>query len=292
MKKLMILVGPPGSGKSTFALDQCLDNSHMYVNQDLQGKEVHIKFFDECIRLGENIVVDRMNFSKEQRAKYLDKAKEQCYKTEIHVFCEPYNRCLENCLERENHPTIPKGDEDTARAALDMFFKKYERPTSNEAASIKFHYGRQNEFGKHKAIIVDLDGTLCNIEHRLHHMHGENKNWGAFLSECDQDFVNDWCRRIINGNSGSYTILCSGRPSDICRDKTETWLKDNSIAYDHLFMRAAGDYRRDDIVKEIILDFEILPLFEVLYAIDDRKQVVDMWRRRSITCLQCAEGNF
>lgn len=29
-----------------------------------------------------------------------------------------------------------------------------------------------------KAIIVDLDGTLANVDHRMHHVRGEGrKNW-------------------------------------------------------------------------------------------------------------------
>jgi hypothetical protein len=30
----------------------------------------------------------------------------------------------------------------------------------------------------------------------------------------------------------------------------------------------------------------------ILYAVDDRQRVVDMWRSNGITCLQVAEGNF
>jgi hypothetical protein len=46
------------------------------------------------------------------------------------------------------------------------------------------------------------------------------------------------------------------------------------------------------LVKENILDFELLTRFNILFAIDDRQQVVDMWRRRGITALQCAKGDF
>jgi hypothetical protein len=31
---------------------------------------------------------------------------------------------------------------------------------------------------------------------------------------------------------------------------------------------------------------------DILFAVDDRQQVVDMWRRNGITCLQCDEGQF
>ena len=46
------------------------------------------------------------------------------------------------------------------------------------------------------------------------------------------------------------------------------------------------------IVKKEILDRDILPRWDVLFAIDDRQQVVDMWRANGVTCLQCAPGDF
>ena len=57
-------------------------------------------------------------------------------------------------------------------------------------------------------------------------------------------------------------------------------------------MRPRFDCRKDDIVKEIILEFEILPRYKPHFVLDDRQQVVDMWRKRGLTVLQCDEGNF
>jgi hypothetical protein len=47
-------------------------------------------------------------------------------------------------------------------------------------------------------------------------------------------------------------------------------------------------------IKEIILDFEIFPRYNVLFAVDDRKQVIDMYRNKNIIVLDCAgeKGNF
>lgn len=36
----------------------------------------------------------------------------------------------------------------------------------------------------------------------------------------------------------------------------------------------------------------IEPFFDVLFAVDDRKRVADMWRSVGLTCLHCDEGNF
>ena len=41
------------------------------------------------------------------------------------------------------------------------------------------------------------------------------------------------------------------------------------------FMRADGDFRQDAIIKTEIYKNEIEPSFEILFCIDDRKQVVD-----------------
>ena len=86
-------------------------------------------------------------------------------------------------------------------------------------------------------------------------------------------------------------ILLSGRSAEY-RDITEKWLADNGVSYDALFMRAAGDVRKDSIIKEEIYRAEIENKYNVLFVLDDRDQVVQLWRSLGLTCLQVAEGNF
>ena len=57
-------------------------------------------------------------------------------------------------------------------------------------------------------------------------------------------------------------------------------------------MRKDYDNRQDAVIKEEIYKLHIQPKFNVLFCVDDRKQVVDMWRRIGLICLQCAEGEF
>jgi hypothetical protein len=85
--------------------------------------------------------------------------------------------------------------------------------------------------------------------------------------------------------------LVSGRPDNF-RNVTEGWLKDNNISYDALYMRPAGDRRPDSInKKEIYLD-QIEKSFDVLFVVDDRRAVVDMWRGLGLTVLHCANGDY
>lgn len=53
-------------------------------------------------------------------------------------------------------------------------------------------------------------------------------------------------------------------------------------------MRAAGDYRQDAIVKAEILEQILADGYEPFLVVDDRPQVVDMWRSYGIVTLQCA----
>lgn len=286
MKELILLVGPPGSGKTTIS-DQLRENHYIWINQDTQGKSGHLNDFNTAVHLEANIVVDRMNFSKEQRARYLSVAKENGYSTKIIVLEVPEETCLNRCLSRQNHPTIK--DRQSASNALHTFFSKYEKPTLDEAEEVVF-LSEKKEL--HPAIIVDLDGTLCNIDHRLHFMKGEKKNWKGFFESLKDDSINSWCQEIIYKFENNYKIiLCSGRPDDH-RKATEEWLEKYGINYDALYMRKRNDFRPDHVVKEIIYDFNIEPQYDIMFAIDDRQSIIDMWRSKGITALQCSPGDF
>lgn len=145
---------------------------------------------------------------------------------------------------------------------------------------------------KPKAIIVDLDGTLCDTSHRQHFMQKKPKDWKSFYEGIPHDKPHEWCKEIVDKMRQHFTIIfVSGRPKDHLNETT-LWLSRNEIAADFICMRPSGDFRKDSIVKEEIYRKEIEPYFDILFCIDDRKQVVDMWRQIGLTCLQCAEGNF
>lgn len=285
-----MLVGPCGSGKSTLARQMVKEDPNLvYINQDAQGRD-HLMKFGTAVELGLDIVCDRMNFTKGQRSRYLDLAKANGYTSKIIVLHQSYDVCFKRCVERQGHETIK--EESAARSALNMFFSKYERVEDTEADVVE----RQWPDGyKPSAIICDLDGTLCEISHRLHFVRkpkGEKKNWKGFFDGMLDDKVNKWCADLLHKyGSDTKIVLCSGRP-DNYRRNTVQWLEGNLIAYDDLFMRNRGDQRQDNVAKEIILDFEILTRYTPFFMIDDRSQVVAMWRKRGYTCLQCAEGDF
>lgn len=284
MPKLTLLVGPPGSGKSTWVENNIDRDNTVYINQDTQGKIEHFDLFQTAVANNKDIVVDRMNFNKEQRKRYTIVAGD--YEVEIHVLHESYDTCYARMANREAHPTIK--NEKAATDALTFFFKNYERVSDDEGKVIR----RWPKGLKPPVIVCDLDGTLCNIDHRLKFVRTESgkPNWPMFFAGINKDAPNPWCQDILE-KSLDTIILCSGRGEEY-RGPTETWLNEHLPIYNRLYMRLAKDYRPDHIVKEIILEFELKTRYSISFCIDDRQQVVDMWRRHGLVCLQCAKGDF
>lgn len=151
-------------------------------------------------------------------------------------------------------------------------------------------------------IVFDLDGTLANIEHRLHHIQKEDQvtklkrkpDWGAFSRACVDDQPIHQIIRIYQAlREQRHSIeIWSGR-SDIVRAETENWLQQHDITgYDKLLMRFNGDFTPDDQLKEIWLNHAIRAGKKPDLVFDDHTRLVQMWRRNGIRCCQVAEGGF
>jgi hypothetical protein len=136
-----------------------------------------------------------------------------------------------------------------------------------------------------KAILCDLDGTLALST-------GRSPYDG---STCDQDGVNRSVAEIIKAFHARFTtiIYMTGR-EECWRQQTETflWRKQHYCPPGPLHMRATGDHRKDWIVKSELFDQHVRGKYDVLFALDDRNQVVNMWRALGLTCLQVAPGDF
>lgn len=144
--------------------------------------------------------------------------------------------------------------------------------------------------------LVDIDGTLADLSHRLHFIQKEPADWDGFYAACDADKP---IQEVIDTTNiferaGHTVILVSGR-SDAIKDRTMVWLRRNGVMFTTLHMRKAGDHRPDNIVKSELLDEIIADGWKISRiggVFEDRKQVVDMYRARGLRVFQVAEGNF
>lgn len=138
-------------------------------------------------------------------------------------------------------------------------------------------------------IIIDLDGTLSDGSARYHLVKGKHRDYAAFHALLDQDPVNEWCRALM-GSFGEQTyrvVIVSARPKS-CEEATRAWLFRNRVYFDELnLLRPDGDSTPDQELKRAWL--RGYGKERVLFAVDDRQKVVDMWREEGLTCLQCAD---
>ena len=140
-----------------------------------------------------------------------------------------------------------------------------------------------------KAIIVDLDGTLCDSSSR--HIYAQLKQWDKFYAGIPYDPVNVWCRNIVENYAvRGYKILFVTGRSEKAREDTNKWLYSNLIPqvdYD-LIMRRENDFRPSWIVKREIYENQIAGRYIVELCIDDMQDQCDMWRGLGLVALQCA----
>lgn len=144
-----------------------------------------------------------------------------------------------------------------------------------------------------KVYLFDIDGTIADLSHRLHHIQSTPKDWDGFFAGCHADRPIPHIIQMAQdlASTGKGIVYVSGR-SDQCRSETAAWLTSNGLPDGPLYMRAAGDHREDNQVKGELLDRLRGDGFDPIMAFDDRNQVVKMWRERGVPCAQVAEGDF
>lgn len=145
-----------------------------------------------------------------------------------------------------------------------------------------------------QVVVFDIDGTLADIEHRRKFLDAGKPDWERFHAGVDGDTPNTPVVALYKTlwDSGRFKLVLTSGRAEKWRAFTENWLFWNDIPFSELLMRPDRDNRADHHLKQEFLDRLVARGDVILFAVDDRQQVVDMWRRNGITCLQCAPGDF
>lgn len=130
-------------------------------------------------------------------------------------------------------------------------------------------------------IVCDIDGTVAHMNDRSPY------DWSRVGEDSIDDTVRDLLLRYYDTTSIVYV---SGR-DESCKDITKEWMAKHDVPLGQLFMRKKGDNRKDTEVKREIYKRHLKD-YNILFVLDDRNQVVKMWREEGLKVFQVAEGDF
>eukprot|EP00408_Alexandrium_pacificum_P060061 CAMPEP_0171178990 /NCGR_PEP_ID=MMETSP0790-20130122/13029_1 /TAXON_ID=2925 /ORGANISM="Alexandrium catenella, Strain OF101" /LENGTH=431 /DNA_ID=CAMNT_0011643915 /DNA_START=89 /DNA_END=1384 /DNA_ORIENTATION=- len=131
-QELIVVVGPPGSGKS--AVTTSTFPSYARVNQDtLKTKEKCLKAVVEALKAGQSAIVDNQNKDKATRKGYLDAAKKAGVPARVVLLDVPKELCFHlNCYRFMNKNSPEHRAETVPDMVIHGYFKNVQPPTKEE----------------------------------------------------------------------------------------------------------------------------------------------------------------
>lgn len=299
-KTILLTIGIPGSGKSTWAKNKvkydntwvriCRDDYRSMLSQaqvlDPKGEKLVTNLVNNAIKTAVkakcNIIVDQTNVN----IKYLNQMVEFCKKyadVEFMIFDIPEKVAI----ERDKNRDASVGVDVIKRMYknyLALFDSNFDFSKRKREAHIANNIKWKPNGNLPNAVLVDIDGTIA-------HMQGKR---GTFdWDKVDVDVVDEKIREILNvfKKSNYKIIMITGRDGT-SKNLTAEWLCNNKIDFDLLYTKPENDFRKDIITKTEIFNNHIKGKYNVLCCLDDRDQAVTMWRDLGIKCLQVEEGGF
>jgi predicted kinase len=284
-----MMKGLPASGKTTAAKKMVEDapvNSWKRVNKDdlramldcgrwSKGaesivKEVRDFIVGKALSEGKNVVVDDTNLHPMHEKRLREIAAE--HDATFHIK-DLTDVPVQECIKRDKMRPGSVGEE-----VIRRMYKEFISP------EVRVPINQPRSTGKPPAVIVDIDGTLATHDgirgHHEYHRVGEDQPMDAVID-------------AVLTLHHNYTVLVVSGRSAICVMETHEWLKKNGVPCEELYMRPLGDTRKDSIIKREIYEKYIEPNYDVQFVLDDRDQVVEMWRKElRLPCFQVNYGNF
>jgi predicted kinase len=293
MLELVINRGIPGCGKSTYANAWVTAApNRVRVNRDDIRFQMYGVYFgkpiDEnivtkiedsmimsALRTGNSVIVDDCNIEE----RYVNRFAHMAFRCGATFRVQEFNTTLGQALENNRR----RRDNGGRFVPEDVIISMHNRLKPIILPYFPIVEPYVPDLSKPPCFLYDLDGTVAHTTDRSPYD----------FSRVKEDVVDDGIVDIINSVAaqGIQAIGFSGR-DDICYDDTLDWLYENKVCNDELFMRKTGDKRKDSIVKLEMFNEHIRNNYNVWFVLDDRDQVVDIWRLLGLKCLQVEPGDF
>ncbi len=195
----------------------------------------------------------------------------------------PIDECIRRDEQRDDSvgEAVIRKQAEQLRAMKKTFRFQRERLTRTPV------FQREQDQSLPRCVLVDIDGTVAQMNGR-----------SAFAWHRVGEDLPKWpiIRLVQSLKASGYAIIFFSGRDAVCREETTNWLVqyfDWEAADFQLFMRPENDNRKDSIVKQELFMQHIQGRYFVEFVVDDRQQVVDMWRRTlGLTCLQVDYGDF
>lgn len=301
IQALVLTRGLPASGKSTYAKsvvelnpnwvrlerdllrDQLFNTRELIPSHENVITQVQFAMAEAAIKAGQSVIVSDMNL----RASYVRDWAKLAAKYNIDFEQINFgNVSVDECVARDKVRDNAVGEE-VIRSIAKRFLVKGRIPSVDVTKELSSGWTVDPvEVNSElpSAIIVDIDGTLATMNGRSPyewHRVGEDSPVEAVINAVESAYA-----------AGHEVIFMSGRDAS-CRDQTINWLLTNLPSVNGaLFMRPEGDNRKDDLVKYELFNENVRGKFNVKYVLDDRDQVVKMWRALGLSCFQVNYGAF
>jgi hypothetical protein len=101
--------------------------------------------------------------------------------------------------------------------------------------------------------VIDLDGTVADVRHRLHHLQRRPKDWDAFFAGIADDPPLAEGLAVVRTLADDHELVyLTGRPERY-RRATQEWLRRHELPPGRLMMRRGGDRRPARVAKLAML---------------------------------------
>ena len=132
--------------------------------------------------------------------------------------------------------------------------------------------------------VVDLDGVVADVRHRLHHLSGGRKDWPAFFAAAADDGLLAEGSETVHRLAEVYDVAyLSGRPERL-RAVTQRWLHEQQLPDGQLLLRPDGDYTPSRVYKVDALR-RLAETRTVVVLVDDDQRVLDAAREAGFDVL-------
>ena len=91
--------------------------------------------------------------------------------------------------------------------------------------------------------VIDIDGVIADVRHRLHHVAARPKDWRAFFDAAPDDPLLEEGARVVRALAEVHEVVyLSGRP-EVCRTDTLAWLSHHDLPQGDVHLRPHHDRR-------------------------------------------------